>query len=619
MANQIKISQLDTIADNQISKDIYFPVVYEADPLNRNRRINIGQVFLGLESGSKTAPGLRFSNTTKTGLFRRSVNNVERLGFSFSTYGLELFGDGGNSVVLSPLVEGQTSYDLVLSTPTDSKVRFTSGTILESRDNSFNLVKASDTKINARFDLDLVTTAGSDTITKTYKLPAITSSSDSLVSLTSTQTLYNKTIEIDDDNLIFSSEVKNNPTQYKGKFSLYVNALQPERSSPFKFYLPKTNNSDLNSELIDDRTSGQRIRSKIITIGGAEDSNVFAIDSSGNINFRISLPQVEDGGSWGDESDSRNFNLDLEDDDFIVGTETIQSIVNKKFGNCSIAKYTAGTLQDNAINIIGIDLPTAAAYITFPTVLQGLSTDVNTPSIFVTDTAEQTLSNKTIVDPTISSDVNYTKNVNFDFSNLSNGQTLTLTLPSSNIGLFGLDVDGDLDLGTGSFVDPVFVDGSKSVTVSFDLSSVTSDRNQKLADSDGTFILVDADDNLSLPGLLVNPEIGNSTKDKTLTFDFTDASATATYKVPESSSGTFALIDSDRQLFFDDIVDDKKVNFNLDQVSNSTTRTISIPDDDITIVGLDENQQCNVDGSLNVKSLYGEFRLKTYFYSTWSL
>lgn len=619
MANQIKISQLDTIADNQISKDIYFPVVYEADPLNRNRRINIGQVFLGLESGSKTAPGLRFSNTTKTGLFRRSVNNVERLGFSFSTYGLELFGDGGNSVVLSPLVEGQTSYDLVLSTPTDSKVRFTSGTILESRDNSFNLVKASDTKINARFDLDLVTTAGSDTITKTYKLPAITSSSDSLVSLTSTQTLYNKTIEIDDDNLIFSSEVKNNPTQYKGKFSLYVNALQPERSSPFKFYLPKTNNSDLNSELIDDRTSGQRIRSKIITIGGAEDSNVFAIDSSGNINFRISLPQVEDGGSWGDESDSRNFNLDLEDDDFIVGTETIQSIVNKKFGNCSIAKYTAGTLQDNAINIIGVDLPTAAAYITFPTVLQGLSTDVNTPSIFVTDTAEQTLSNKTIVDPTISSDVNYTKNVNFDFSNLSNGQTLTLTLPSSNIGLFGLDVDGDLDLGTGRFVDPVFVDGSKSVTVSFDLSSVTSDRNQKFADSDGTFILVDADDNLSLPGLIVNPEISNSTKDKTLNFDFTDASATSTYKLPESSSGTFALIDSDRQLFFDDIVDDKKVNFNLDQVSNSTTRTISIPDDDITIVGLDENQQCNVDGSLNVKSLYGEFRLKTYFYSTWSL
>lgn len=625
MANQIKISQLDTLENNEVNKDIYFPVVYESDPLNRNRRLSVGQIFLGLDSGSKTSPGLRFSGTAKTGFFRRSVNSVERLGLSFGTAGLESYIDGTNAVAIAPVIEGQTSYDLVLTTPSASKVRFSSGTILQSLDNSFNLVKASDSKINAKFDLDLVTTTGSDSITKTYKLPAITASTDSLVSLTSTQTLTNKTIEIDDDNLIFSSEVKNNPTQFKGKFSLYVNQNQPERTAPFKFYLPKTNNSDLQSELIDDRTEKQRIRSKIIQIGGAGVANVFAIDTAGNINFRISLPQVDDGGSWDDENDSRNYNLDLDDDDYLLGSSTIQNITNKKLGNCSIAKYTSGTLQANAINIIGIDLPTAAAYLTFPSVLDGMSTDVNNPSVVTTTTATQILSNKTVVNPTITNNVALNKSFDFDFTNLSNGQTVTLTLPSTDIGLFGLDSDGDLNLGTGRYVDPIFVNAAKTRKVTFDLSLLSANRTQKLPNKSGTLQISDADDDVTLTGKLVNPTVSNTAKDKYFTFDFTDASTTTTFKVPENS-GTLALIDSSRQLFFTDIVNTKRVNFNLNAVSNSTTRTISIPDADITIVGIDESQNLtsidsdlNVEGSLNAQSLSGEFRLKTYFYSTWSL
>lgn len=626
MANQIKISQLDTIANNQISKDIYFPVVYEADPLNRNRRITVGQIFLGLDSGSKTSPGLKFSNTTNTGFYRKSTNQVERLGFSFGDAGLELYGQGTNSVVISPIISNQSSYDLVFATPNDNKVRFSSGTILESRDNSFNLVKASDSKVNAKFDLDLITTTGNETITKVYKLPSITTSSDSLISSTSTQTLYNKTIEIDDDNLIFSSEIKNNPTQYKGKFALYVNANQPERNSPFKFYLPKTNNSDLYSELIDDRTTGQRIRSKIITIGAAETSNVFAIDNAGNINFKIALPQEEDGGSWGDTSDSRVFNLDLDNADYILGSETIQTITNKKLSNCSIAKYVDGVVSDNSINILGVDLPAASAYLTFPTVLQGLSTDVNTPTILVATNTTQTLSNKKIVDPVIINNLAESKTVNFNFDNIANGGTVTLTFPSGSIGLFGLDSQGDLNLGTGRYVDPVFVNAAKTRKVTFDLSLLSANRTQKIPNKSGTLQISDSDDDVTLTGKLVNPSISNTAKDKYFNFDFTDAGSTSTYKIPKSTSGTFALIDASRQLFFDDIVNTKRVNFNLNKVSNTTTRTISIPDADITIVGIDESQNLTtidsdlqVEGSLNVKSLNGEFRLKTYFYSTWSL
>lgn len=627
MANQVKISQLDTLQDSEVNKDIYFPVVYESDPLNRNRRLSVGQIFFGIDSGSKTSPGLKFSGVTKTGVYRKSVNNVENVGLSFGNQGIEFFGTGTSSVTIAPIIENQTLYDLILKTPNGGKVRFESGTTLQTLDIGFNIQKASDSRINAKFDLDLITTEGSSAITKTYRLPSIIASSDTLVSLTSTQTLTNKTIQIDDFNLIVSSRIKDNPTQYKGRFVFSVNASQPLRTDPFEFILPKTNSSDTFSEIVDDRTEGQSIRNKRILVGGTGINNVFSTDIAGNVNFRISLPNVNNNGSWGLESDSRNYNLDLTDNDFFVGTRTIQNIINKKFGNISIGRYNSvdGSVQENAINIIGIDLPTAAAYLTFPTVSQGMSTNVNSPSVITTTTATQTLSNKTIVNPTISNNVDFARTVNFDFSSLTDGSSITLRFPSTNIALFGLDADGDLNLGTGRYVDPIFVNSAKTRKVTFDLSLLSANRTQKLPNRSGTIQISDADDDVILTGKLVNPTISNSAKDKSFSFDFTNASSTSVYKVPESTSGTFALIDSSNQLFFDDLVNDKRVNFNLSKLTNSTTRTISIPDANITIVGIDETENLTtissdvkVEGSLDTHRLSGQYKLKTYFYSLWS-
>jgi hypothetical protein len=627
VANQVKISQLDTLQDSEVNKDIYFPVVYESDPLNRNRRLSVGQIFFGIDSGSKTSPGLKFSGVTKTGVYRKSVNNVENVGLSFGNQGIEFFGTGTSSVTIAPIIENQTLYDLILKTPNGGKVRFESGTTLQTLDNAFNLQKSSDSRINVKFDLDLVTTEGSTSITKTYRLPSIVSSIDTLVSLTSTQTLTNKTIEIDDNDLIVSSRVKDNPTQYKGRFIFGVNASQPLRTDPFEFILPKTNSSDIFSELIDDRTEGQSIRSKKIVIGGSGINNVFSTDVAGNVNFRLSLPNVNNNGSWGLESDSRNFNLDLDDNDFFVGTETIQTVINKKFSNFSIGRYNSvnGSVQENSINIIGIDLPTAAAYLTFPTVVQGMSTDINNPSVLITSTSTQTLSNKTVVNPVISNNVDFARTFDFDFSGISDGSSVTLKLPSSDITLFGLDSDGDLNLGTGRYVDPIFVNASKTRKVTFDLSLLSANRIQKLPNKSGTLQISDADDDVILTGKLVDPTISNSAKDKSFSFDFTDASVSSTYKIPESSGGTLALIDSNNQLFFTNIVSDKRVNFNLDKLTNSTTRTISIPDADITIVGIDETENLTtissdvkVEGSFDTHRLSGQYRLKTYFYSLWS-
>jgi hypothetical protein len=627
VANQVKISQLDALQDSEVNKDIYFPVVYESDPLNRNRRLTVGQIFFGIDSGSKTSPGLKFSGVVKTGVYRKSVNNVENVGLSFGNQGIEFFGTGTSSVTIAPIIENQTLYDLIFKTPNGGKVRFESGTTLQTLDNAFNIQKSSDSRINAKLDLDLITTEGNVTITKTYRLPSIVSSVDTLVSLTSTQTLTNKRIEIDDNNLIVSSKVKDNPTQFKGRFTFAVNISQPLRTDPFEFILPKTNSSDNFSEIIDDRTEGQSIRSKRILVGGSGVNNIFSTDVSGNVNFRISLPNVNNNGSWALESDSRNFNLDLTDNDFFVGTKSIQNIINKKFGNISISRYNSldASLQENAVNIIGIDLPTAAAYLTFPTVSQGISTDVNVPSVITTTTATQTLSNKTIVNPIISNNIDFARTITFDFSELTDGSSVTLKLPSSNITLFGLDVDGDLNLGSGRYVEPVFVNNAKTRKVTFDLSLLSANRIQKLPNKSGTLQISDADDDVILTGKLVNPTITNSNKDKSFTFDFTNSSASSSYKVPKSTSGTFALIDSTNQLFFDDIVNDKRVNFNLSKLTNNSTRTISIPDASITILGIDETENLTtidsdlkVNGSLETERLSGQYKLKTYFYSVWS-
>ena len=54
-----KISQLDTIADSNLSGEAILPVVV-SDPLIPNRKAKVNQLFKGMAQGTKADPGLCF-------------------------------------------------------------------------------------------------------------------------------------------------------------------------------------------------------------------------------------------------------------------------------------------------------------------------------------------------------------------------------------------------------------------------------------------------------------------------------------------------------------------------------------------------------------------------------
>ena len=646
MANQIKFSQLDAIQNSDVNADIFFPCVLESDPLNKNRKLTVSQVFLGISSGTKDAPGMVFSGASQTGFYRKSVGDTEYIGLSFQDFGLELHGTGTNEtgyqINVAPVIGGTnppSTYDLVFNTPIGGKVRFGATTNLVVQDNLFDIKNNTDSLVTARIDAGLIESDGVNAVTKTYNLPIITASSDELVSETSVQSLTNKTITIEDDDLIlFSNNQGISSTLIRA--SILVNESQPERTSTaFKFYLPETNSADSQSELLDDRTAGQAIKNKFIQVEGA-DKSIFTETASGDVNFSIEfyntdIANVDKGVVWGTQDDSRNYIIGLADGDDFAGRTTQQDILNKSFGNCSFGLYSVTDgipqVQQNAVNIIGIDLPSAAAYVTFPTTTQNISTNSVDPSVLVMEETTQEMSNKTLADVVLSNTLGGDQKVDFDYSNIPAATTVTLKFPELKSGdvtstLISLDGDEDLDLLTSRIKQPTLVNVAKTWTAELNLSELTANRVHELPDHTGVLITGSAEDtsgNVTLAGAL-HSTLGDSTFAKIVTLDWTYGAAASTFIVP-SEGGALASVDSSNQLFFKDYVNDKRVNFNLAYLANSTTRTLKVRDEDITIVGTNEttnlatvSSNARVDGYVDAKSLKGGVRLRSYFYSSFN-
>lgn len=645
MANQIKFSQLDAILDSDINADIYFPCVLESDPLNKNRKISVSQVFLGIDSGSKDSPGMVFSGAPKTGFYRKLIGTTEYIGLSFSDYGLEMYGTGtsetGYQINIAPIIGGTSppsTYDLVFSTPIGGKVRFGSTTTLQVSDNLFVIKNNTDSLVNVFLDAGLITSDGTNTLNKTFNFPVISSSSDELVTEDAIQTLTKKSIIIEDDDLIlFSNNSGISSTLVRA--SVLVNESQPERTGAYRFYLPETNVADTQSELLDDRTVGQAIKNKYLVTEGPE-KTYFTETSSGNINFTIEfynsdITGVDKGVVWGTEDESRNYIIGLADGDDFAGRTTSQDILNKSFGNCSFGLYsvTEGIpqVQANAVNIIGIDLPSASAYVTFPTTTQNISTNSVDPSVLVMEETTQEISNKTLADVVLSNVLGGDQKVDFDYSNIPAATTLTLKWPELKSGdttatLISLDGDEDLDLLTSRIKQPTLVNTGKTWTTELNMTELTANRVNKLPNYSGVIVAatsVDTSGNVVLGGSL-NSTLGNSDFTKIATFDWTYSAAASTFIVP-SEGGALASVDTSNQLWFKDYVNSKRVNFNLDALPNSTTRTINIPDNDITIIGIDSgtniatvDTDAKFNGYVEAKSLKGGLRLRSYFYSSFN-
>lgn len=191
-----KISQLDTISDIDISGEAILPIVV-SDPLIPNRKAKVNQLFRGISQGTKDAPGLAFDLDRDTGLYQNAYN---QLGISFGDGGLYLTRiqdtSTSSSLYITTLDDTVSNANLVLAPKGTGAVKVT-GQFLIS-DSAFIIEDAQGPKV--RFE---VSTVGSGSSTRVINLPPISfGSGTTLLGNDTQQTLTNKTILIDKDNLV---------------------------------------------------------------------------------------------------------------------------------------------------------------------------------------------------------------------------------------------------------------------------------------------------------------------------------------------------------------------------------------------------------------------------------
>ena len=161
-----KISQLDTIADSNLSGEAILPVVV-SDPLIPNRKAKINQLFKGVAQGTKTAPGLCFDLDRDTGLYQNAYNEI---GVGF--------GDGGVyftrivnssefvSLYMTVIDSTADNADIVLAPKGTGSVKVTGSFLMG--DQNFILEDAQGPK--ARFE---VSSVGTGTATRIMTLPLL--------------------------------------------------------------------------------------------------------------------------------------------------------------------------------------------------------------------------------------------------------------------------------------------------------------------------------------------------------------------------------------------------------------------------------------------------------------
>jgi len=193
-----KISQLETISDANLSGEAILPVVV-SDPLIPNRKAKVNQLFKGLAQGTKDAPGLAFDLDRDSGLYQ---NAYDQVGIAFGDGGLYMTRivntASSTSLYVTAVDDVANNTDIVFAPKGTGAVKVT-GQFLIS-DGSFVLEDAQGPK--ARFE---VSNVGTGTNTRIMTLPAITSGNGTtLVGADTQQTLTNKTILIDEDNLVIT-------------------------------------------------------------------------------------------------------------------------------------------------------------------------------------------------------------------------------------------------------------------------------------------------------------------------------------------------------------------------------------------------------------------------------
>ena len=404
-----KISQLDTISDSNLSGEGILPVVV-SDPLIPNRKVKINQLHKGLAQGEKGSPGLCFDLDRNTGLYQSAY---DQLGLSFGTSGFYMTtisnSETSKSLYITAVHETSTNADIVLAPKGTGAVKVTGNFVIS--DQTFILEDAQGPK--ARFE---VSNIGTGTNTRIFTLPAITSGNGTtIVGDNTTQTLTNKTLLIDEDNLVITDGDE------EAIFQINWTTTSDTRRS---YLLPDAGTVTTTAEptatsstLLDTKAEQTVLNKSFVDIKFQTDAEIGTAFAQLNTdaltaNRIITIPDLS---------------LTL------VGTETTQILQNKSVESLilqddtdSSKKITFSVTNQNSSSNQTFEVP--------PTNDLNNGSDNN---VFVTNTATQILSNKTIVAPVLKESVGSTTTVTLDTSNITG--TRTIKFPDSDATLLSTE------------------------------------------------------------------------------------------------------------------------------------------------------------------------------------
>ena len=404
MAGTRKISQLDNLSDAILTGEAIVPVVI-ADPLVPNRKAKVNQLFRGVSQGTKAAPGLCFDLDRDTGLYQTSYNEI---GISFGTAGY-YFSRIEESLLFSTakLQAIDTSRDnvnIILQPKGSGIVGVQSGSIFSVQDTQFIISDDVTSTKKARFE---VSNIGSGT--KIFSLPTVSvGNNTTLVGSDTAQTLTNKVIRIDEDDLFIIDG------NFSAKFG--IDWITTVGTATKTYFFPDPGPGVTAVNIIDD-VSTQNLSNKTLIqpsfAANISTTNKILFDASGVTATRtVTFPDLSIT---------------------LVGDISSQILTNKTYRGPIFADSVDITKRVNFE--LGNLLSNTNRSFTFP-----ISTSLNTlgTSTLVTETATQTLRNKDYNLPSFVDVSDSDRRVTFEFDNISSPRVIkfpnedAILLSSSN-------------------------------------------------------------------------------------------------------------------------------------------------------------------------------------------
>ena len=203
-----KISDLTLLNAGDVSSSDTLLLLDNSDPTDQNKRSAVGSIFRAVPSGTYSVPGVQFELKTKTGLFSETQGQI---GLAMGDERLNL-QKVGTTLNIQAKDSADTNLDFTISAQGTGKIRL--GSILAITDTLFIIPNSSDNTKVARFSTADIPTG----VQHTYILPSNgeVATADTLVTLSATQTLSNKTL----DNAAFSGTLTVDTIQINGNTTL---------------------------------------------------------------------------------------------------------------------------------------------------------------------------------------------------------------------------------------------------------------------------------------------------------------------------------------------------------------------------------------------------------------